>query len=345
MVELNVMTFGCSSLADLRSNCHTLGIFWHGRVSRPKMFKVWCSLLKNYLIGIWQFGGWCMLRRWQEIQNNTWHMCVLHLLLHCPHMFIYIYIYIRISMYVCLSVYKYAFMYAKIHNIPYHYIILFLPLSLSLFLSWVLLSMRRAFYCMDKSKTQSFCEPRLQTVKSNLVAVGQLIAHTHTWTRQCKLGKPRNDIATWSGYENRIQIFAPKTDKSNHDICHGSVRKLRRIQCLDRIVLPWVVTLFSFVSHKSGTKIRPWHLAKPYTPIVFKGAWRGKNLYPEEVNLFGDQQLIARSRKSTKPTERHGWKEVEGGRPSRSLLAGADRCVVAYLRVIVEEKLDISFTK
>lgn len=83
-------------------------------------------------------------------------------------------------MYVCLSVYKYAFMYAKIHNIPYHYIILFLPLSLSLFLSWVLLSMRRAFYCMDKSKTQSFCEPRLQTVKSNLVAVGQLIAHTHT---------------------------------------------------------------------------------------------------------------------------------------------------------------------
>ena len=40
MVELKVMTFGCSSLADLRSNCHTLGIFWHGRVSRPKMFNV-----------------------------------------------------------------------------------------------------------------------------------------------------------------------------------------------------------------------------------------------------------------------------------------------------------------
>ena len=176
-------------------------------------------------------------------------MCVLHLLLHCPHMFIYIYIstYVYPCMSACLSINTHLCM--QKYTI-YHIIISFFSsLCLSLFLSWVLLSMRRAFYCMDKSKTQSFCEPRLQTVKSNLVAVGQLIAHTHTWTRQCKLGKPRNDIATWSGYENRIQIFAPKTDKSNHDICHGSVRKLRRIQCLDRIVLPWVVTLFSFVSH------------------------------------------------------------------------------------------------
>ena len=53
---------------------------------------------------------------------------------------------IRISMYVCLSarltlsarlsvclsVYNYAFVYEKIHNIPYHYIIVFSSLSLSL---------------------------------------------------------------------------------------------------------------------------------------------------------------------------------------------------------------------
>ena len=184
-------------------------------------------------------------------------------------LYIYISTYVYPCMSACLSINTHLCM--QKYTI-YHIIISFFSsLCLSLFLSWVLLSMRRAFYCMDKSKTQSFCEPRLQTVKSNLVAVGQLIAHTHTWTRQCKLGKPRNDIATWSGYENRIQIFAPKNDKSNHDICHGSVRKLRRIQCLDRIVLPWVVTLFSFVSHKSGTKIRPRHLAKPYTLSFLKG--------------------------------------------------------------------------
>lgn len=55
MVELNVMTFGCSSRADLRSNCHTLGIVWHGLVSRPKMFNVQQPTQKQF---DWNLAVW-----------------------------------------------------------------------------------------------------------------------------------------------------------------------------------------------------------------------------------------------------------------------------------------------